>query len=230
MASTSSSTSSPNNTHAIRFDVFLSFRGEDTRHTFTDHLYHALLRAGIRTFRDSDDIDRGQQLKPEIETAIIESRAYIVVLSENYAKSRWCLDELCLILEQRRALNRFVLPVFYHVDPSDVRNQRGSFAIERSNVAPLIESEPKWTSITNVAHLTAFTERRSKWTEVNLRRWKGALTEVANLAGFKLSRYDEGLCRSRKGYVYSHNNRMCGYLIYTPVHIQKAQLHDPIKT
>ncbi|KAI3670921.1 hypothetical protein L1987_87565 [Smallanthus sonchifolius] len=102
MASSSSSVSRPNHTHTAKYDVFLSFRGEDTRHSFTDHLYQALLRSGFRTFRDNDEIDRGQQLKPEIETAIIQSRASIVVLSENYANSRWCLNELWLILEQRR--------------------------------------------------------------------------------------------------------------------------------
>ncbi|MFS7965917.1 putative TIR domain-containing protein [Helianthus anomalus] len=142
----------------MRYDVFLSFRGEDTRYSITDHLYDRLLRAGLRTFRDNDAIDRGQELKPEIETAIIESRASIVVLSENYAKSRWCLDELWLILEQRRKCNHFVLPVFYHVDPSDVRNQTRSFAIEGS-----------------------------KWILDDVRRWKAALTEVANLTGLVLS-------------------------------------------
>ncbi|RVW32683.1 hypothetical protein CK203_112942 [Vitis vinifera] len=51
MASTSAqmaSDSSPSNpgwTH----DVFLSFRGDDTRYNFTDHLYNALVRKGIRT-------------------------------------------------------------------------------------------------------------------------------------------------------------------------------------
>uniref|UniRef100_A0A251TRB2 Putative toll/interleukin-1 receptor (TIR) domain-containing protein n=1 Tax=Helianthus annuus TaxID=4232 RepID=A0A251TRB2_HELAN len=67
----------------MRYDVFLSFRGEDTPYSITDHLYDRLLRAGLRTFRDNDAIDRGQELKPEIETtAIIESRASIVVLSK----------------------------------------------------------------------------------------------------------------------------------------------------
>ncbi|XP_035832738.1 disease resistance protein RUN1-like [Helianthus annuus] len=186
MACTSSFASSTNPTPTIiRFDVFLSFRGEDTRHNFTDHLYHALLGAGLRTFRDSDEIDRGQQLKPEIQTAIIESRAYIVVLSQNYANSIWCLDELCLILEQRRKLNRFVLPVFYQVHPSDVRNQRGSFVVERSI----------WTSVANLttgfsyclACLGTETKDGSKWTEVNVRKWKAALTEVANLTGLEHS-------------------------------------------
>ncbi|KAI3670884.1 hypothetical protein L1987_87528 [Smallanthus sonchifolius] len=150
MASTSSSTSRPNHTHTITYDIFLSFRGEDTRYTFTDHLNKGLLRAGLRTFRDDDAIPRGEVLKPEIESAIIKSRASIVVLSDNYADSKWCLDELWLILEQRRKRSHFVLPVFYHVSPSDVWNQRQSFSIEGS-----VDDMTRWKSaLTKVANLT----------------------------------------------------------------------------
>ncbi|KAL8218058.1 hypothetical protein R6Q57_021431 [Mikania cordata] len=99
---------------ATQYDVFLSFRGEDTRHSFTDHLYDALVQAGIRPFRDNDEIDRGQELNLEIAGAIKASEASIVVLSENYATSTWCLEELCLILEQTFSMvheifNEFVL-------------------------------------------------------------------------------------------------------------------------
>ena len=67
MASTSvqmASDSSPSNlgwTH----DVFLSFRGEDTRNNFTDHLYTDLVRKGIRIFRD-DQLIRGEKIAPEL--------------------------------------------------------------------------------------------------------------------------------------------------------------------
>ncbi|GKD51773.1 TMV resistance protein N-like protein, partial [Tanacetum coccineum] len=154
-SSTLMASSSSNHT---RYDVFLSFRGEDTRHNFTDHLYHALVRSGLRTFRDNDSIGRGQLLKPEIETAIKQSRASVIVLSQNYADSRWCLDELVLILEQRRKFHHFALPVFHGVDPSDVRNQRGRFNIDGS-----------------------------KWAEVDVNRWKAALTQVADLTGMVVS-------------------------------------------
>ncbi|PWA62476.1 toll/interleukin-1 receptor (TIR) domain-containing protein [Artemisia annua] len=164
MASTSLSSSTPNH---FKYDVFLSFRGEDTRHTFTDHLYDALVRSGLRTFRDDNDIGRGQVLKQEIQTAIVESRAFIVIISANYANSTWCLDELLLILEQRRNINCFVLPVFYHVDPSDVKNHRGSFAID------VVEGR--------------------KWTEANVNRWKEALNEVADLTGMVVSGSETGI-------------------------------------
>ncbi|GJX21219.1 Toll/interleukin-1 receptor-like protein [Tanacetum coccineum] len=145
------------------YDVFLSFRGEDTRHSFTDHLYKELVRVGIRTFRDNDEIGRGQELKPEIEKAIQSSEASVIVLSENYATSTWCLDELLMILEQMKECNHFVIPVFYHVDPSDVRKQNKTFDIK--------------------------VKRSSRWTHDNVVRWKAALTKVANLTGFVLAGY-----------------------------------------
>ncbi|XP_024961638.1 putative disease resistance protein At4g11170 [Cynara cardunculus var. scolymus] len=159
------------------YDVFLSFRGEDTRDSFTDHLYDALERAGLLTFRDNDEISRGQELKPEIERAIKASKASIVVLSENYATSTWCLDELWLILEQRRECNHFVLPVFYHVDPSNVRKQNGTFKIE--------------------------VETSTRWTSDNVNRWRTALTKVADLTGFVLSGLETKFLKEIVDTIYS---------------------------
>jgi hypothetical protein len=53
-----------------KYQVFLSFRGEDTRKNFTDHLYTALVQAGIHTFRDDDEIGRGESIKSELQQAI----------------------------------------------------------------------------------------------------------------------------------------------------------------
>ncbi|KAJ0453796.1 putative TIR domain-containing protein [Helianthus annuus] len=148
MASTSSSF-----IFVPKYDAFLSFRGEDTGYNFIDHLYVALCRAEIVTFLDSETIQAGQQLLPEILRVITESRASIVVFTENYAKSSWCLEELLLILEQKRKGSHFVLPVYHGVDPSDVWNQRGNFKIEA----------------------------KTGWTVDKVNHWKAALTEVANL-------------------------------------------------
>ncbi|GKB18258.1 TMV resistance protein N-like protein [Tanacetum coccineum] len=163
MASTSSSSRNMAlpKANGSKYDVFLSFRGEDTRHSFTDHLYNALKQAGILTFRDSDDAERGEELKEEIEKAIKASDASIIVLSGNYATSTWCLDELSLILDQRRDCNHFVLPVFYHVDPSNVGKQKGSFEIL---------ADPS----------------KRRWTDDNVKQWKAALTEVVSVIGMTL--------------------------------------------
>ena len=37
------------------------------------------------------------------------------------------LNELVKIMECRKEMGQTVVPIFYHVDPSDVRKQMGSF-------------------------------------------------------------------------------------------------------
>ncbi|KAM7493401.1 hypothetical protein LguiB_028010 [Lonicera macranthoides] len=121
MAIVSSQEAASSSTFGYNYQVFLSFRGEDTRKTFTDHLYTALVQAGLRTFRDDDDIERGKRIELELGKAIQESRISIIVFSKNYASSKWCLDEVVMILEWSRSGSRGheVLPIFYDVDPLD---------------------------------------------------------------------------------------------------------------
>ncbi|KAH7834184.1 hypothetical protein Vadar_013513 [Vaccinium darrowii] len=107
----------------LRWDVFLSFRGEDTRHGFTDRLYAALLAQGIRAFRDNEGMSKGDEIASSLIDAIHDSAAAIAIVSPSYASSRWCLEELATICDCRRLL----LPVFFLVDPSDVRRQKGPF-------------------------------------------------------------------------------------------------------
>ncbi|KAI5570213.1 hypothetical protein BDE02_11G011900 [Populus trichocarpa] len=146
-----------------KYQVFLSFRGEDTRKNFTDHLYKALVDAGFHTFRDDDEIQRGKNIKLELQKAIQQSKIAIIVFSKNYAWSRWCLDELVKIMERKRNADCIVFPVFYLVDPFEVRNQTGSFA------AAFVEHEKHY---------------KEKMERVN--GWRIALKEVANLAGMDL--------------------------------------------
>ncbi|WVZ16584.1 hypothetical protein V8G54_009566 [Vigna mungo] len=113
--------------HSRNFEVFLSFRGKDTRASFTSHLYTALQNAGIFVFKDDESLPRGKQISPSLQLGIEESQISIVVFSKNYAESFWCLKELEKIMECHRTIGNVVLPVFYDVDPSEVRHQRGDF-------------------------------------------------------------------------------------------------------
>ncbi|XP_030939439.1 TMV resistance protein N-like [Quercus lobata] len=117
--------SSSSITYQYKYDVFLSFRGDDTRMDFTSHLNGFLKLKGIHTFID-DELPRGEEISIELLEAIKSSRSSIIVFSENYASSTWCLDELVEILECKKS-GQMVLPVFYKVDPSEVRNQKGKF-------------------------------------------------------------------------------------------------------
>ncbi|KAM3683462.1 hypothetical protein ACJW31_12G149400 [Castanea mollissima] len=143
------------------YDVFLSFRGEDTRNSFTDHLYASLQRSGISTFRDNEKLERGKSIAPELLKAIKESRFAIVILSRNYASSTWCLDELVEIIQCMKEMEMTVLPIFYKVNPSDVRNQKGTFA-----------------------QAFAKHEKCLKGNTEKVQTWRAALSEVANLSGW----------------------------------------------
>ena len=118
----SSPSPSSSSSRQPKFDVFLSFSGEDTRNNFTDHLYDALKRKGIITFRDEEELKKGERIS-ELFKAIEESQFAIIILSRNYASSTWCLDELTKIIKCRKETGLIVLPIFYDVDPTDVRNQ-----------------------------------------------------------------------------------------------------------
>ncbi|CAI8613796.1 unnamed protein product [Vicia faba] len=109
------------------YDVFLSFRGEDSRPKFISHLYSALQNAGIYAFIDNDEIQRGDQISVSLLEAIRQSRISIVVLSKNYTNSRRCMLELETIMDIGRTRGLVVVPVFYEVDPWEVRHQTSKF-------------------------------------------------------------------------------------------------------
>ncbi|MED6112543.1 hypothetical protein PIB30_062659 [Stylosanthes scabra] len=107
-------------------EVFLSFRG-GTRFQFTDHLYGALRRNGIDTFRDNDRLNTGDNLDSVLMEAIENCKMAIAVLCEDYASSTWCLDELVKIVDCHEKHGKQVLPIIYRVKPSDVWEQKGSY-------------------------------------------------------------------------------------------------------
>ncbi|XP_061990288.1 disease resistance protein RUN1-like isoform X2 [Rosa rugosa] len=151
------------------YDVFLSFRGEDTRRTFTDHLYAALVRAGVVTFRDAEGLRWGENIAEKLVQIIQECRISLIVFSDKYADSRWCLQELVQIMECRRTRRQLVFPIFYHVDPSHVRNQTGSFAHSFQKYEEKMLSEKQKEGTDKIA------------------RWRVALREAANLVGFDIA-------------------------------------------
>ncbi|TQD92896.1 hypothetical protein C1H46_021376 [Malus baccata] len=126
-SSTSASPSLSSFSKGLLYEVFISFRGEDTCKNFTGHLHEALTKAGINAFID-DELRRGEVITTELVWAIQGSRISIIVFSRRYLVSSWCLEELFKIMECRRTLGQLVLPIFYDVDPSHVRKQTGSFA------------------------------------------------------------------------------------------------------
>ncbi|KAG5050616.1 hypothetical protein GYH30_002795 [Glycine max] len=155
-----SSSSSTSNTTPQKHEVFVSFRTEDTGKTFTSHLSGALERVDIKTYVDNNNLERGEEIPTTLVRAIEEAKLSIIVFSKNYAASKWCLDELLKILECGRAKRQIIVPVFYDIDPSDVRSQRGTYA----------EAFAK--------HERNFNEKKK------VLEWKNGLVEAANYAGW----------------------------------------------
>ncbi|XP_024025814.1 TMV resistance protein N [Morus notabilis] len=147
-----------------KYDVFISFGGKDTRTNFLSHLVGALHRKKIRIFMDEKDLKIGDQISPALEKAIEGSTIYVIILSENYAFSSWCLNELDHILQCKEKYKRIVVPVFYHVDPSDVRKQQKNYAAAFAT------------------HELRFKDEIGK-----VQQWRDDLKAVANLSGFHLS-------------------------------------------
>ncbi|XP_031395418.1 TMV resistance protein N-like isoform X2 [Punica granatum] len=154
-----------------RYDVFLSFRGEDTRRNFTSHLYYSLKENGVNVFMDDTKLPRGEDVSSQLTEAIRSSRMSVIVFSGSYASSRWCLQELVEILECMNSIGQIVLPVFYDIDPSNVRRQSGSF--EKA----FMEHESKAAS--------------DEEKEV-VARWRAALTEAGKLSGWDMTNLANG--------------------------------------
>ncbi|CAN1229956.1 Disease resistance protein L6 [Linum perenne] len=152
---------------SVEYEVFLSFRGPDTRSHITDILYRFLIHSKIHTFKDDDEMRKGEGIWPTLVKAINHSKIYIPILSENYAHSKWCLKELAEIVQRQKQDNRrIILPIFYMVDPSDVRHQSGPYQ-------------------------KAFQQHEQTFGAPTVKIWKDALNEVGTLKGWHVKSNNE---------------------------------------
>ncbi|CAI0445274.1 unnamed protein product [Linum tenue] len=151
---------------AGEYEVFLSFRGPDVRKTFADHLYTSLYRSKIRTFRDEEELCKGEGIAPSLVQAIPNSKIYIPILTKQYASSKWCLQELAQMVGcWKQKKGHLILPIFYFVDPRDVRHQHGSYQ-------------------------EAFVQHAQKHSPETVNEWKEALQEVGQMKGWHVTESD----------------------------------------
>ena len=159
-ASYSSSSMSPTSISKDEYDIFLSFSREDIGKSFADHLYAALVKKGLHPFREAIGKPESKEaISSESLMAIEKSKVFIVMFSKSYAQSRYNLDELVKIMECTQATRKVVVPVFYHVNPSDVRKQKRSYG-------------------------EAFHDHDAKQEKEKIDNWRTALTEASKLKGY----------------------------------------------
>ncbi|CAN7056767.1 unnamed protein product, partial [Brassica oleracea var. botrytis] len=144
--------------HNWKHHVFPSFHGADVRTNFLSHIAKEFRSKGINLFIDNN-IERSKSIGPELTEAIKGSRIVIVLLSKNYASSTWCLNELVEIMKCREDFGQTVMSLFYQVEPTHLKKQTGDFG-------------------------KVFLKTCRGKTKEEIRRWKHALTEVAQIAGY----------------------------------------------
>ncbi|KAH7388598.1 hypothetical protein KP509_16G083300 [Ceratopteris richardii] len=124
------------------YQVFLCHRGPDAKRTIVNALHEKLKSKGISSFVDYE-IEDGTEIKPHIVKAIENSLFFIIILSPHFASSKWCLDEVVQIMNVKNSGGSShsppnVLPVFYNVEPFEVRYQKSDsmwdlFKVKRSS-------------------------------------------------------------------------------------------------
>ncbi|CAN1296705.1 Disease resistance protein L6 [Linum perenne] len=146
------------------YEVFLSFRGPDVREHFADFLHTHLVRFGIRTFLDDEDLPKGEDIEASLLKDIQNSKVYIPVLSPDYASSKWCLKELALMVKCCKQSNgHLLLPIFYMVEPRDARQQGNSYE-------------------------EAFQQHSKIYDAETVMEWRKALKEVGKLKGWHVTK------------------------------------------
>ncbi|KAF8035724.1 hypothetical protein BT93_C1679 [Corymbia citriodora subsp. variegata] len=153
----------------VEYEVFLSFRGPDTRKGFTDCLYHDMLGVGIRVYRDDEELRVGREIGGELMRALDVSKIYLPIFSRDYASSSWCLREVAHMMDcvARSKGNKEILPVFYDVSPADVKLRTGLYK-------------------------NAMAKHRKRYGAEEVKRWEDALFEVAGLKGWDLKARGHG--------------------------------------
>ncbi|CAN1252562.1 Disease resistance protein L6 [Linum perenne] len=153
------------------YEVFLSFRGTDVRQTFADHLYTCLVGSKVHTFRDEEELPKGEFMAPSLVKAITESKIYIPIFSKNYASSKWCLQELAKMVDCWKngggeKGQHIILPVFYFINPRDVRQPDSG------------------------SYMEAFEQHSLKHDPETVLEWKEALQEVGKMKGWHITEKD----------------------------------------
>ncbi|XP_059065817.1 disease resistance protein Roq1 isoform X2 [Cryptomeria japonica] len=150
-----------------QYDVFINHRGPDVKKTLAQQLYDSLKEAGISAYLDSEETELGDSISSTIKNAIYSARVHIAILSPRYAESAWCLAELALMFQTKAK----IIPLFYHVDPSDFRYIKNEVAIAFSG------------------H-----ERKCRYPSHDIQQWKECLQNVSEIKGYEFNDDQKKLC------------------------------------
>ncbi|XP_052108849.1 uncharacterized protein LOC127741146 [Arachis duranensis] len=147
-----------------KYDVYLSFAGDKKCISFINYLKYHLLKEDILVYRDEVDLQKVDIITAPFRQGIKDSRISIVVFSRHFASSILCLEELVAIVDCHKDKKQELVPIFYDVDPRDVRHQSGACKFAFDSLRKRVKDYPD-----------------------KIYKWKGAMTYLAKLSGFHLT-------------------------------------------
>lgn len=143
-----------------RPQLFVSFRGNELRNGFVSHVVKALRVEGVNVFIDSYEL-KGRDLQ-NLFKRIENSKMALVIFSDRFSESDWCLNELLKMDELVKEGKLIVIPVFYRVSTDDVKYFKGKFG------KGFIET----------------VQRQSPSEEPMAERWKSSVKSISSKTGF----------------------------------------------
>lgn len=160
-------------------DVFISHYGEDTKKTLASHLYYLLEAHGYKAFLDVQGMRTGLTVDQQLKEAIRSASCHVAIFSRHYAESKWCLDELKLMLESKVP----IIPIFYHVKPADLQQENGVYAKSLQTLQEKTQPDSSQEG-----------RREPRYDNTRIKEWRDALSSAAKISGLELTTFngDEG--------------------------------------
>ena len=143
-----------------KYDAFISYRHREKDMAVAEKLQSLLEKQKIREengakkrtlriFRDQSELPTSDNLGKDIRTALENSRFLIVICSEAYQESKWCMEELNYFRSLHGNTNENILPILLEGEPDEVfpevlrwgevehTLEDGSIHTERVEIEPL---------------------------------------------------------------------------------------------
>ncbi|GLJ39304.1 hypothetical protein SUGI_0802100 [Cryptomeria japonica] len=138
----------------------------DTKINLAKPLYDSLQQTGIQAYLDQLETELGDYFHCAIKNAIFSATVHIAILSPQYAESAWCLAELALMFQTKAR----IIPLFYHVEPSDFRYIKNG-----------------------VADAFSKHEEKGRYPRHDIQQWKECLQNVSGIMGYELNGHNDDL-------------------------------------
>ena len=169
------------------FDVFINHRGPDVKKGLASHLHRNLRVHGLRVFLDDREMEQGHHITPQLHWAIRTASVHVAIFSPSYAQSRWCLDELLMMLDSGST----IIPIFYGVNPSVLRWTRGEDGAY-ARVLRWIQGVLGWIQGGDGVYARDLwkLERKKRYDSNTIENWRNALSEVSHISGFELKAFN----------------------------------------